>query len=325
MSCCNRIGCVAALQIVLWVCVWTSALQAASETRVMALNELKSERVQVVSIPANEGEKRVVTVRAKGREVLFREDDACFWVNGIKVDLPGRIVWHTPSEGLALATGWNELYVQPLLEKPAARTSAKKKPVLFIDPGHGGSQQGCKGQDIGLIEKDLTLKVSLLLKELMEQRGWKVVLSRDKDQLLGLRERSKQANQVNADLFLSVHFNAAPNRQARGIEMFTLRPEGEVTNGADVPVALPGNRYNSENLKLAWHLQKAAIQKTGWSDRGVRRGNFVVLKELAMPGVLAELGFLTHTEEEALIAKPETQLKLAEGLRDGLLAWWNGE
>ncbi len=310
--------------VLLWMLSQGGFLHADIVFEMIPLRRLASDSVTVDSLPTG-GKKYEMVIRTAKREIHFREGDAFFRVDGVKVDLPSAPVWSGHDGGLAIPPQWNQLYLQPLLNPKSISRPADRVPILFLDPGHGGSQQGGRGLDIGLVEKELTLKVSLLLKDLMEKKGWQVVLSRNKDQPLGLQERTRLANQANADLFLSIHFNAAANRQARGIEIFTLRPEGVWMEGSEGPSVMPGNQFNEENLVLAWHLQKAVLDTVQWQDRGVRRGNFVVLKELAMPGVLAELGFLTHTEEEALIARPETLQKLAEGLRDGLLAWWDGQ
>ncbi len=299
------------------------SLRAELRYGTVSLRSLASDTVTVDVLPEETGKKRVAVIRTAKRVIYFREDDAFFYANGVKVDLPARMAWYERYGGLLLSPGWNELYLQPLLNPSPVSRPEDRAPILFLDPGHGGSQLGGRGLDIGLVEKERVLQVSLLLKELMEKEGWQVVLSRSEDQPLGLQERTRMANQAQADLFLSIHFNAAENRQARGVEMFVLRPfDGPWRRGDDGVAAMPGNQFDAENLVLAWYLQKGVLGAVEWTDRGVRRGNFVVLKELAMPGVLAELGFLTNTEEEALIARPETLQKLAEGLRDGLLAWW---
>lgn len=257
-------------------------------------------------------------------EALFSPLTPYFLLNGIKVDLPSRPVVDPADQTLRVDPQWGRGYILPFLTgQPHLRPVGV---TLFLDPGHGGRQPGALNQELGLVEKDLALEVALDLKTLMEARGWRVLLSREEDRELSLPERAQLANRAGADLFVSIHFNAALNPEARGFETFILPPHSLVHDPArrppDLPTTgFPGNRSDVANAHLAWAIQHSLVSQLGWPDRGVRRNNFAVLRPLEMPGVLVELGFLSHPEEAALVAQPTIRSQLSAALEQGLLAY----
>lgn len=238
---------------------------------------------------------------------LFAGESAHFLFDGIKVDLPTKVAQVSETHEILIQPEWWESYVWPLFQ--TADLLDKEQPVVFLDPGHGGRQTGALNTELGLAEKDLNFDVAQRLRTLMEQAGWNVILSREEDVELGLSARSEQANQSGAEIFISIHFNSATNLEARGIETYALIPAAK---------PLPGNRQDSQNLQLAWQLQKSLVDSMLWKDRGVRRSRFMVLRDLKIPGVLVELGFISNQAEALLIQKEETRQQLAEALWNGL-------
>lgn len=192
---------------------------------------------------------------------------------------------------------------------------------VVIDAGHGGRDPGkVQGK---MREKAYTLDIAKRLQRILTKRKYKVTLTRAGDVALGLDARAAKANAVKADLFISVHFNAAEARSARGVETWMLTPTGEasfagktVKKKADL-----GNRYDAWNLLLAYKVQSKLAGKIDAEDRGVKCANFAVLKPLKCPGILVECGFFTNASEAALIATTNQREKIAQGIADGIFSY----
>jgi N-acetylmuramoyl-L-alanine amidase len=164
--------------------------------------------------------------------------------------------------------------------KPSAKTTG---PLVVLDAGHGGSDQGAKVRS--LQEKKITLQTALHAKKMLEDLGYRVLLTRKKDSFISLPKRVSIANQTKGVLFVSIHCNAAPNTLAQGLEIYYYK-------GGD-----PSRSTKSFTL-ADFSLQKI-IQETGCACRGVKSGRFYVIRETTMPSILVEIGFLTNTEEWA--------------------------
>lgn len=199
-----------------------------------------------------------------------------------------------------------------------------KSKIVAIDPGHGGAEPGSENQSLGLLEKDLNLDVSMRLKDLLEEKGYKVVLTRYNDRLVPLEDRSKIANRANAGIFVSIHFNASINDEASGIETYVLTPPGSSSsNGesldSDVS-SLPGNYFDRVHFELGYQIQSRLVADLQRVDRGLKKARFMVLKDLECPGLLVEGGFLSHSREALLVNTPVYRQKLAESLSESLVA-----
>jgi len=210
----------------------------------------------------------------------------------------------------------------PRVESPTAvakQTGLGIKKIV-IDPGHGGKDPGTCSPS-GLKEKDIVLDVALrVAKALRENPGYEVILTRDRDVFIPLEERTAIANAKEADLFLSIHVNAAPNHEARGIETYVL----DLTNNKDamrlaamenatsakqtsdlqsILLDLMQNSKINESLKLAGLVQEKMVsglnQKfSAVTNLGVKKAPFVVLIGAQMPAILTEIAFLSNPEEE---------------------------
>lgn len=260
-------------------------------------------------IVAEKGEKQsqLQAVMFAEGTAMFIGESAHFLFNGIKVDLPKKVAQAPDTHEILIDPLWWESYVWPLFQREPLLD--KQQPVVFLDPGHGGKQPGALNSELQLVEKALNLDVTLRLREFMEEAGWKVILSREEDEELSLSERSELANRSGAEIFVSIHFNSALNPEARGMETYALIPASE---------PLPGNGQDTQNLQLAWVLQKALVDSMLWKDRGVRRARFMVLRDLQIPGVLVELGFISNEQEARLISQEEIRQQLAQALWKGL-------
>ena len=204
--------------------------------------------------------------------------------------------------------------------------------VILIDAGHGGSNVGTRNDSGTLLEKSLTLDWGLRLKRVLEDRGWNVFMSRQRDETVSLSERVAQADRVGAVMFVSLHFNsAAPNKTRTGIETYCLTPAGLSSTlvryaPEDMDRAYPNNQFDTANMIMAMAVHRALIRRTGAEDRGVRRARFMtVLQGQRRPAILVEGGFLSTPEEAAKISQASYRQVLAEAVASGLEAYRTGE
>lgn len=196
--------------------------------------------------------------------------------------------------------------------------------VVFIDPGHGGSDSGAVGRLNGrnIYEKDLNLSVSLKVRDLLEKEGYEVIMSRETDKSLSLLDRSRMSNNSNADLFLSIHFNAFGTSTVHGIETLYYR------SSPSYPPAINQKMHNDperleKSVELAYILQDSLISATGAHYRRVAGGSYAVLRETVLPASLVELGFMTNQMELSKAVTPAYQDILARGLLDGINNYYN--
>lgn len=184
--------------------------------------------------------------------------------------------------------------------------SDNKKPTVVIDAGHGGIDQGASGTEQNT-EKDMTLALSNLVAEKLEQKEQiHVVKTRDEalDQQLTnekrkqeLSEKTRIANENNAELFVSIHFNSGPS-SANGTETY---------------------HYESEQSKtLSKTIHKHVVKATGFKDRGMDSRNLYVLKNTDMPAVLLEIGFISNSYENKAMQTPAFQERVAQAIADGI-------
>ena len=210
--------------------------------------------------------------------------------------------------------------VDPVL-RPRFAPENKLRTVV-IDPGHGGHDAGAVSG--GVQEKDLNLAVARKLKRLLENKGFKVVMTRDADYFLSLQERVDIANRVPDSVFISIHHNSGRSG-AMGIETFTLAPQGTTSpfarsrRNAD----LAGNAQDSENIALATAVHSRAIRSSGAIDRGIQRARFSVLCTIRRPAILFEGGFVSNPGERSKIASSSYQNILAYSICQGVEAYNN--
>jgi N-acetylmuramoyl-L-alanine amidase len=188
-------------------------------------------------------------------------------------------------------------------QRATARIVSKSDaPLIILDAGHGGCDEGAKVRS--LQEKKITLLTTLYAKKKLEALGYRVLLTRSKDIYVSLPRRVSIANQTRAVLFVSIHCNAAKNALAQGLEIYYCKVAG-------------GERV-SASRKLAESVLDHIIGQTGSMSRGVKVANFHVIRETVMPAILIEVGFLTNQEEWAAMRKKSYLEKVATGIADGV-------
>jgi N-acetylmuramoyl-L-alanine amidase len=233
----------------------------------------------------------------------------------------------------------------PCLLAIASLAAWAGRPVIVLDPGHGGSQVGATGPK-QLVEKHLALTIAKKVKAQLEAEvGAEVVLTRDRDALVQLSERVTVANNRRPELFISIHANSMPTAKQRrlnsGIETYFLsaaasgeearkvaarenaeaggQPKG--TSGdllSFILADLQRAEAHADSSRLAYAVHEALIAETGAVDRGVQQAPFYVLMGLEAPAVLVEVGFISHPEEGLLLAEPGYQAKLAAAITAGV-------
>ena len=212
---------------------------------------------------------------------------------------------------------------QPLL-KPFAQ-AGKPPRVIVLDPGHGGKDSGTKSCLNNEYEKHYTLDWARRLERLLVTNGWQVVLTRTNDSEISLSNRVAVADRVNADLFLSLHFNSGtPNPELAGLETYCLTPVGMPSNllrayEDDPQQCFPNNAFDEENLQYAVNLHRGLVRATNATDRGVRRARFMgVLRGQKRPAVLIEGGYLSNPKEARKIATSTYRQTMAEAVARAL-------
>ena len=207
-------------------------------------------------------------------------------------------------------------------ELPFATSNYQK--VIFLDPGHGGKDPGA--QYLGLKEKDLNLQVSQQLKTKLESLGYKVIMSRSTDIFVDfVTERSKMSNETNADMFISIHFNATGHgldSGEDGIQTYTYLPTGNIPSVInkkwhDNPTRL---KYS---YKLGSYIHQSVLATTQAKDAGLLAKSFAVLRETNKPAVLLELGYMDDSKESQKIRTKEYQQKLVDGIVQGIQQYYN--
>ncbi len=220
--------------------------------------------------------------------------------------------------------------------------------IVVIDPGHGGHDIGAPG--IKTNEKTINLAVALKLGKLIEQNcnDVKVIYTRKTDKFIELRERANIANKAKADLFISIHANSLDKKNKQrtkisGASTYTLgldrsdenlevakrenavilleddhttRYEGFDPNSTEsyIIFEMMQNKYMTNSVEFASYIQKEFKQTADRTDRGVRQGALLVLRETSMPGVLVELDFICNPTQEKFMSSEQGQQKLARSI-----------
>lgn len=174
---------------------------------------------------------------------------------------------------------------------------------IVLDAGHGGKDPGANNGDA--IEKEITLSIANMTREILEDAGYKVKTIREDDRFVELTERPVIANRKNAKVFVSIHCNSSEDGEGKGIETFYTEQKGDA------------------DKKLAELIQNAVIDYTEAEDRGVKTADYTVLVRTVMPAVLIETGFLTNSTECELLKDEEYQKKLSEGIAEGIILYLN--
>lgn len=186
------------------------------------------------------------------------------------------------------------------------------KATIVIDSGHGGEDRGTRANGPFCEEKRICLQTSKLVKKYLSQLGYRVIMTRSTDIYVPLPRRVEIAEQARASLFVSIHYNSAPSTQAKGIEVFYCESKEKKIRSA-------------ASKKLAETILSRVIQRTSATSRGVKKGNFFVLREASMPAIIVEGGFISNLEERIQLKDHEYIDKIARGIADGVDQYYRGK
>ena len=178
----------------------------------------------------------------------------------------------------------------------------RTKPIVVIDAGHGNFDLGTHNDLCE--EKNLTLATAHFVKQELMKKGYRVIMTRSTDEFITLKKRAQIANDMKSQLLVSIHYNAAHNKKAHGIEIFYQKK------------AQPWKEKRSK--LLAQTILKNMLIETGASSRGIKEGNLCVIRESNMPSILIECGFITNKEECKKMINPEYQKKIAKAISIGI-------
>jgi N-acetylmuramoyl-L-alanine amidase len=289
-------------------------------------------------------------VKHDGRDYVTLQNVAQFYSLGDVMRTNNGLALGTGGRTLRGAVGSNELYINNLkfiLSYPIAEANGKPlvsrmdlakiiEPVMrpsrikdaaaidtvVLDPGHGGHDNGALS--FWGNEKSYTLDVALRVKPLLEQMGLKVQMTRSTDVFIPLEDRVRFANQFRNALFIAIHFNSGGN--GSGIETYTLAPRGVPSMMADGPSVsdlnpCPGNVRDAENMALACATHASLIVHSQLYDRGIKRARFVVIRDITIPGVLIEGGFLSNMNDSRRIASVPYRQNMAQCIASAVAAY----
>ena len=218
-----------------------------------------------------------------------------------------------------------DAHLQPILTPQQSGPPPELRRIV-LDPGHGGKDPGAENKSVRINEKNTALDVARRLRRRLQAQGYEVLLTREDDRFIELTDRSAFANRNRADLFISLHFNAATSRQVRGVETFIFTPLNQPSTGRNSlhrsdRRTYSGNRSDAWNALLGYYTQREVVAGLNARDRGLKRARFTVLRDLLMPGMLVEGGFLSNTADARNIGSAGYRQKLADAVAAGVRSY----
>jgi N-acetylmuramoyl-L-alanine amidase len=265
-------------------------------------------------------------------------------INGETVRMDGPAAWVDGALMVPIYLAIQTLSARFPPEEGPATPPGKGRIRVVLDPGHGGIDSGAVGEK-ETEEKAVVMEIARRVKTILEKRGFEVAMTRDTDVFIPLRGRARLANRRRAEIFVSIHANAAYNQVAEGVETFYYAPafdflsqslailenavlkleagkengEGD-GNGEDG--AIPGRMLKS--VRLAQRIQNRLVDATEGPDRGVKGAEFYVLKYTRMPSILVETGFLSNKLENGLLQDAAYRVRVAESIAAGIADFFPG-
>jgi N-acetylmuramoyl-L-alanine amidase len=253
-------------------------------------------------------------------KVVLTVDSREAQLNGVQVWLSFPLAQR--NEAVYIAELDLQTTLQPIVSPPKNRSGIKIK-TICLDPGHGGKDPGNHAG--ANQEKKFTLLLAQEVREQLTRAGLKATLTRTTDTFIELPTRPELARKRNADLFVSLHFNAFQQASVRGAEVYCLTPAGASSTNARGEGAgagwFAGNRQNDKNMFLAYQMQKALTKNLAVEDRGLKRARYAVLRDAAMPAVLIEGGFMSNPGEGRKIFDAAYRRQMARAIVEGVLAY----
>ena len=284
-----------------------------------------------IKVPKDLDELRIAQFDRKTIRVVFQRSSILksnINVRGKKVE----IFYNTKKKSI------KQIKIEKSYDKFTKSLSSNK--IIVIDAGHGGKDAGAVGSRIEF-EKNAVLQIALRTGKALQKRGYRVYYTRTTDKFIKLRDRTKYANGKNADLFLSIHANAAKKKSLHGVETFFLSPArskrsknvAALENQSDIQEMNYFSKqtflnvFNREKIilanKLALDVQQGMLNRlkakySGIRDGGVREAPFWVLVGAQMPAILIETGYISNKTERKRIFNSHYQDLISKGIADGI-------
>jgi N-acetylmuramoyl-L-alanine amidase len=261
---------------------------------------------------------RTVSLRSERRTIRAQAGTSELSINGV------RFLTHFPllnngSEDLISVMDVSKI-IEPVL-RPSRIQKAEKIDTVVLDPGHGGFDNGASSSWGS--EKTFTLDVAQATRLELMHAGFRVEMTRSTDTFVSLEQRVSIANRFPHAVFVSIHFNSSPG--GVGVESFALAPEGVTSNmssehhvsAADV-ARHDGNAQDEHNIALTASIHAMVLSRLAAFDRGVKHARFHVLRDVKIPAVLVEGGFISSASEGQRIATSNYRQRLGVAIAQGI-------
>lgn len=271
-----------------------------------AFYQLKEEILDGKKFVLSSANKKL-TGQAGTREII---------INNVKLILCFPIVEHN---GRILISGMDVSKIIEPVMRPGKIKNVGTLTTVVLDAGHGGNDSGATS--VYGREKDFTLDVALRTRKLLLQQGYQVRMTRQSDELIPLETRAAIANRCKDAVFISIHFNKSNTPGGNGIETYALAPRGVPSMDAE-RVSFSdlrehaGNVRDPENIALATLMHSAMLRNLRLFDRGIKRARFLVIREVTIPGVLLEGGFVD--KDGPVLATPDYRQRMAQSITEAI-------
>lgn len=274
-----------------------------------------------------------MTISTPGKKIILSNQTVTleFSTEGREARINGQELWlHAPpsrSWGRWCITETDTQKVIAPILSPSSYLRGYGTAVVVLDPGHGGADPGASSRR-GLTEQRVTLDIAKRVRAKLISEGFRAYLTRDVDRAIELENRPRLAASRRADLFVSIHLNAAQSRDSHGVETYVLTSPGfPSTSGSNGErnsknnASYKANARDAANNIFGYYLQKNLRTAAQAEDRGLRHARFVVLKEAPCVAVLVECGFLSNSADERRLMTDEHRNTIATGIVKGIIEY----
>jgi N-acetylmuramoyl-L-alanine amidase len=261
---------------------------------------------------------RNVSLRSQRSGIRAQAGTSELYINGVRF-LTGFPILSNEHDELISALDVSKI-IEPIMRPNRIRNSRKIETVV-LDPGHGGIDRGASNR--WGAEKNFTMDVAIHARQELIRAGYKVEMTRSGDNSVSLEDRVKFANRFSNAVFVSIHFNWSG--AAEGLETYALAPAGVASNASnehhlsvsDERICV-GNAQDEHNIALTAAVHAMALSRLSMFDRGVKHARFHVLRNVKIPAVLVECGFLSSTSEGQRIATAQFRQQVAAAIAQGV-------
>jgi N-acetylmuramoyl-L-alanine amidase len=259
-----------------------------------------------------------VSLRSERRGIRAQSGTSELYINGVRfaTDFP---ILSSGDDELISAMDVSKI-IEPIM-RPNRLRNAHKIETVILDPGHGGVDQGASNR--WGTEKRFAMDVALNARTQLLRAGYKVEMTRSGDTTVPLEDRVNFANRFRNAVFVSIHFNWSG--VAEGLESYALAPEGVPSNASNESHVsytdvqrCAGNGQDEHNIALTAAIHATVLSRLSMFDRGVKHARFHVLRNIKVPGVLIECGFLSNSAEGQRIATSQFRQEVAAAIAQGV-------